>query len=143
MGILEIVSAILLILSCVFIILMVLMQDSKKGMSQAISGGSNDNFYQRNSGRSKEARLARATRTAAILFFVVTLAVNVFAIYFSGENNNTGGAGTSDEDDYDLDDLDWLNDLLGEDFEGDGIEDAGEEDAAGEGEEEPEDNEND
>jgi protein translocase SecG subunit len=63
---------------------MVLMQDSKKGMSQALTGASSDNFYQKNSGRSKEAQLARATRTAAILFFVVTLVVNVFAIYFRG-----------------------------------------------------------
>ena len=109
MGILEIVSAICLILSCVFIIIMVLMQDSKKGMSQAITGGSSDNFYQKNSGRSKEAKLARMTRTAAILFFVVTLVVNVFAVYFkdgdSGNNNvpdNVDIAG-----DFDLDDFDW------------------------------------
>jgi len=61
---------------------MVLMQDSKKGMSQALTGGSSDNFFQKNSGRTKEARLAKATRTAAILFFVVTLIVNVFAVYF-------------------------------------------------------------
>lgn len=104
MGILEIVSAVCLILSCIFIIVMVLMQDSKKGMSQAITGGSSDNFYQKNSGRSKEAKLVRATRTAAILFFVVTLVVNVFAVYFKGDRTDRGG-GDGIYDDVDLDDL--------------------------------------
>jgi preprotein translocase subunit SecG len=64
---------------------MVLLQDSKKGMSQALTGSNSDNFYQKNSGRSKEAQLGKATRTAAILFFIVTLVVNVFAIYFKDE----------------------------------------------------------
>ncbi|MDR2532319.1 MAG: preprotein translocase subunit SecG [Oscillospiraceae bacterium] len=109
MGILEIISAICLILSCVFIIIMVLMQDSKKGMSQTLTGGSSDNFYQRNSGRSKEARLAKATRTAAILFFVVTLIVNVFAIYFKGEDEN-------EDIEPDLSFEDWLAEQ-GDDFD--------------------------
>jgi len=105
MGILEILSAICLILSCVFIIVMVLLQDSKKGMSQTITGGSTDNFYQRNSSRSKEAKLARATRTAAIMFFVVTLIVNVFAIYFKGDGGTSGSAANDWEmagDSYEL-----------------------------------------
>ena len=106
MGILEIVSAICLILSCIFIIIMVLMQDSKKGMSQAITGGSSDNFYQKNSGRSKEARLARMTRTAAILFFVVTLVVNLFAVYSGSSDRgvNDGGTAVVDDLDHDHDD---------------------------------------
>jgi protein translocase SecG subunit len=76
---------------------MVLMQDSKRGMSQTLAGGSSDNFYQKNSGRSKEAQLARATRTAAILFFVVTLVVNVFAIYFRGGTDETPAPETETE----------------------------------------------
>jgi len=101
MGILEIISAICLILSCVFIIIMVLMQDSKRGMSQTLAGGNSDNFYQRNQGRSKEAQLVKATRTAAILFFVVTLIANVFAIYFKGD----GGTGNIADDD--LSGIEW------------------------------------
>ncbi|MCL2697438.1 MAG: preprotein translocase subunit SecG [Oscillospiraceae bacterium] len=108
MGTLEIVSAICLILSCIFIIVMVLMQDSKKGMSQTLTGGGGDSFYQKNSGRSKEARLAKATRTAAILFFIVTLVVNVFAIYFrGGASDAPGDSGTGIELPADMDDFDW------------------------------------
>ena len=67
MGILEIISAIVLIVACVFIVLVVLMQDTKQGMSQTITGGSADNYYQRNSGRSNEAKLNRLTKIAAVI----------------------------------------------------------------------------
>jgi preprotein translocase subunit SecG len=103
MGILEIISAICLILACIFIIIMVLLQDSKRGMSQTLAGGNSDNFYQRNQGRSKEAQLVKATRTAAILFFIVTLIANVFAIYFKGEDTVGGGGGDTSDLVLDLD----------------------------------------
>ncbi len=93
MGIIEIIAAIALILACIFIIAVVLMQDSKQGMSNVISGGSNDNYFQRNSGRTKEAKLNRLTKVAAIVLFVITLAVNVIAIYFGG--SKTSGSGSS------------------------------------------------
>ena len=100
----EIISAILLIISCVFIIVIVLMQESKRGMSQTLTGASADNYFQKNSSRTKEARLKRATRTAAILFFVVTIAVNVATVYFknapdvSNGGELEGGAGLSSVD---------------------------------------------
>jgi len=84
MGILEIVSAILLILSCVLIIVVVFFQDSKKGMSQSITGSSGDNYYQRNMGRTREAKLKRLTTAAAVLFFAFALVVNIFTVHFPG-----------------------------------------------------------
>ena len=100
MSVLEIIAAILLILACVFIILVVLMQDSKQGMSQTISGASTDNYFQKNSGRTKEARLAKLTRTAAIVVFVVALLVNLITIYGWGKSdgnstNNTPAVTTT------------------------------------------------
>ena len=94
MSVLEIIAAILLILACIFIVLVVLMQDSKQGMSQTISGASADNYFQKNSGRTKEAKLAKLTRTAAIVVFVVALLVNLITIYGwgksdGGSTNNT------------------------------------------------------
>ena len=90
MSVLEIIAAILLILACVFIVLVVLMQDSKQGMSQTISGASADNYFQKNSGRTKEARLAKLTRTAAIIVFVVALLVNLITIYGWGKSDGSG-----------------------------------------------------
>lgn len=95
MGVIEIIAAILLILACVFIIIIVLMQDSKQGMSQTITGASADNYYQKNSGRTNEAKLAKGTKIAAIAFFVITLLVNVIAIYFKGDSSSTVGTTTT------------------------------------------------
>lgn len=96
MSVLEIIAAILLILACIFIVLVVLMQDSKQGMSQAITGASADNYFQKNSGRSKEARLARYTKIAAIAVFIVALLVNVITIYGWGKSSDkTSGSGSS------------------------------------------------
>ena len=89
MGIFEIISAIVLIVACVFIIIVVLMKDTKTQMSQAIGGASSDNFFQKNSGKTKEARLNKATITAAVLFFVLALGVNVINVHFGGSKDTT------------------------------------------------------
>jgi len=89
MTVLEIIFAILLILACVFIIAVVLMQESKQGMSNVISGGSSDNYFQKNSGRTKEAKLSRATKIAAVFVFVVAVAVNLISVYWGGTDTGS------------------------------------------------------
>ncbi|MBQ8612921.1 MAG: preprotein translocase subunit SecG [Ruminiclostridium sp.] len=86
MTVIEIISAFLLIIACVFVIAVVLMQESKQGMSNVITGGSSDNYYQKNSGRTREAKLSRATKIAAVAIFVIALAVNVISVYFGGSD---------------------------------------------------------
>ena len=114
MSVIEIVFAILLILSCVFIIAIVLMQESKQGMSNVISGGSADNYFQKNSGRTKEAKLSRATKVAAVIVFLAAIAVNLISVYWGGDSASTGSGestiGTSGDtsalDAFDLDNID-------------------------------------
>ena len=69
----------MLLISCALIIILCLMQDQKQqqNMTSAITGGSNDSFYGKNEGRTKEAILNKITRFLAIVFFVVTLAINI------------------------------------------------------------------
>lgn len=95
MGIFEIISAIVLIIACVFIVIVVLMKDTKTQMSQTISGSSSDSFYQKNAGRTKEAMLNKATIIAAVVFFVLALAVNVINVYFGGSSDVTSSSGES------------------------------------------------
>lgn len=95
MSVLEIIAAILLILACIFIVLVVLMQDSKQNMSQTISGASGDNYYQKNSGRTREAKLAKMTKSAAVVVFVVALLVNLITIYGWGKSSGTSNAATT------------------------------------------------
>lgn len=100
MNVFEIVSAIVLILACVFIVIVILLKDTKTQMSQSISGTSSDSFYQKNAGRTKEAMLNKATIVAAVLFFVLAVAVNLINVYggkkASADNTSTPATVTSE-----------------------------------------------
>ncbi|MDE6030652.1 MAG: preprotein translocase subunit SecG [Oscillospiraceae bacterium] len=111
MGIFEIISAIVLIVACVFIVVVVLMKETKTQMSQTISGTSSDSFYQKNSGRTKEAMLNKATITAAVIFFVLAVGVNVINVYFGGSKDNTNSQINSSvsDDVSDVDDLSGID----------------------------------
>ena len=60
MGIFEIISAIVLIIACVFIVIVVLMQDTKTQMSQTISGNTGDNYFGKNSGTAEDSGTAES-----------------------------------------------------------------------------------
>ena len=95
MNIFEIISAIILIIACVFIIVVVLMKETKNQMSQTISGTTADSYYGKNSGRTKDAMLNKATIAAMIVFFVLALGVNVINVYFGGKTDDTSSTDTS------------------------------------------------
>ena len=100
MSTLEIIGGILLLVASVLIIVIVLFQDSKDpGLSSAIQGGSADSFFNKNSARTKEARLNRITKICAIIFFVVTILVNVFIMIEANKSNDTSNnvVATADE----------------------------------------------
>ncbi len=81
MGVIEIVSGILLILCSVFIVVITLMQSQKQqGMTSAIQGSNNDSFYNKNSQNTREKALERLTKIVAVIFFIVTIAVNVISV---------------------------------------------------------------
>jgi len=73
-----IIGAVVLILS-ILIIVLCLMQDQKQqqNMTAAITGGSNDSFYGKNAGRTKEAMLNKLTRFLSIVLFLLIIAVNM------------------------------------------------------------------
>ncbi|MCM1523389.1 MAG: preprotein translocase subunit SecG [Ruminococcus sp.] len=81
MGAIEIVSGILLILCSVFIVVITLMQSQKQqGMTSAVQGSNNDSFYGKNSQNTREKALERLTKIVAVIFFVVTIAVNIISV---------------------------------------------------------------
>ena len=98
MNIFEIVSAIALIVACVFIVIVVLMKETKSNMSQAISGGSADNFYQKNAGRTKDAKLNRTAVVATFVFFVLALAVNIINVHSAPVEDADDTSGIVSED---------------------------------------------
>ena len=79
MSILEIIGGALLILSSIAIVLFVSLQSEKSdGLSGAIAGGSESSFGNR--GNSRDEKLSSITRVLVIIFFILTLAVNVFVL---------------------------------------------------------------
>lgn len=68
------------VLLCLFLIVVVLLQQSKQnGMSGAITGGSSDTFFGKNRGRTIDAILAKWTAVVAILFIVVSIALFILS----------------------------------------------------------------
>lgn len=84
MSVVEICAGVLLALVSIIIILVVLVQDSKDdGLTSAIGGGYNDSFYGKNTGNTREAKLNKLTRNAAIVLFILTVAVSIIHGYLN------------------------------------------------------------
>ncbi len=85
MSTVEIVGGILLLICCLILVFLCLSQDSRaqNSMTSAITGASSDSFYGKNEGRTKEAKLIKATKLGIIFFFVITLVLNAFPIFFN------------------------------------------------------------
>ena len=80
MNVWEIILGIATILVSLFIIVVILLQQGHRaGITGAISGGA-DTFLSKNKARPFDATLARFTKYVAILFFVLTLVANYIAL---------------------------------------------------------------
>ena len=73
MGPLNIVLAILLFVSAIFLIVAVLMQSGKDKGTGVITGGASETYFGRNKGKSKEKKLALITSIVAIVFVILTI----------------------------------------------------------------------
>ena len=99
MGTLNIVLAILLFVSAIFLIVAVLMQSGKDKGTGVISGGSSETYFGRNKNKSKEKKLALLTTIVAIIFII--LAILVFVLqdappdYDDLISSGTGSGSTS------------------------------------------------
>lgn len=83
MSVWEWISGILLLVTGIFLIVVVMLQESKQnGLSGSISGGNTESYMDRTGGgRTKEQMLKRLTKIAAIVFFVLVLAVNLAVLF--------------------------------------------------------------
>ncbi len=81
MAVVNIISGIVLVVASVVIILAVLFTDThNSGLNSAI-GGSQDSFFGRNGGNTREAKINRVTTVIVIVFFVVAVVANVLSAY--------------------------------------------------------------
>ena len=83
----QVICGIILLISGIFLIIVVLLQEPKQqGAGGVITGGVSDTYYDKNKARTKEIKLQRLTKYMAIIFFVLTLLVNLVPIFFTGDN---------------------------------------------------------
>lgn len=76
MNALQLTLTIIQLIAAVAIIVVVLLQDSRKsGLSGAISGGA-ETFFGKNKARTLDAKLAKWTKILAAVFLVLTVVVN-------------------------------------------------------------------
>ena len=83
MSTIEIIGGIVILVLSLLTIVICLSQEQKSqdSMTAALTGASADSFYGKNEGRTKEAILAKITRTLSILLFIAVLAVNIIPIF--------------------------------------------------------------
>mgnify|MGYP001279338437 FL=1 len=81
MTIWEMIGGGLMLAVGIFIVIVVMLQESKQpGLSSSISGGMD--YDTRGRGKTSEAILVKLTKISAVAFFVITLAVNFVSVFF-------------------------------------------------------------
>lgn len=80
MNVLEIIGGILLMISSILIIILVVMQDSKQGGMSAMTGQS-ESYLSKNKGKTLESKLVNITKIFTIVFFVLTVGMNLIIRY--------------------------------------------------------------
>ena len=81
MSALQYVLGAVLIILAIFLIIVVLLQESRSaGLSGAISGGA-DTFFGKSKGRTMEQKLVKLTKISAIAVFILTLGVTIYFMF--------------------------------------------------------------
>ena len=81
MSALQYVLGAVLIILAIFLIIVVLLQESRSaGLSGAISVGA-DTFFGKSKGRTMEQKLVKLTKISAIAFFILTLGVTIYFMF--------------------------------------------------------------
>ena len=76
MEILRIILTVIFVLDCIGLTVIVLMQEGKQQGLGSIAGVA-DTYWGRNKGRSMEGGLVKATTIMGVLFFVISVVLNM------------------------------------------------------------------
>ncbi len=77
---LKIVASVLLLIASIMIIVLVLMQNSKQSGLSALNASA-DSYFSKNKSRTLSAKIVSLTRIFVIVFFVLTIALNLFVAH--------------------------------------------------------------
>jgi preprotein translocase subunit SecG len=76
LAVVRSILTIVYILICVALVIVILLQEGKSAGLGAISGAA-ETYWGKNKGRSMEGGLLRGTQVLAVLFFVISLVLNL------------------------------------------------------------------
>ena len=76
MGVLRVILTVILVIDCIALTVAVLTQEGKSQGLGSIAGAA-DSYWGKNKGRSMEGGLVKATTIMAVLFFVLTIILNI------------------------------------------------------------------
>ena len=76
MAVLKTIVEVVFIIVCIFLTVVILLQEGKSAGLGAISGAA-DTYWGKNKGRSMEGGLVVATRVLAVLFVLISLLLNL------------------------------------------------------------------
>lgn len=77
---LKITAGILLLVACILLIILFLMQTSKQSGLSLLTGSS-DSYFSKNKSKTLDAKIVNLTRIFVIVFFVLTVALNIFVAH--------------------------------------------------------------
>ena len=72
-----IVGAVILLISVILIVICMMQEQKPQNATAALTGASNDSFYDKNRGRTKEARLKKITFVCSVILFVLILFMDI------------------------------------------------------------------
>lgn len=114
MNVLTLILALLTLADCIVIIVLVALQNSKKGLSGVITGGNGDSYFDRNKGLTKEEKLNKGTAAACIL-----LALLMLGLFLSQYKPSADKPDTSDTSVTESTDVSDVSDASAADASGD------------------------
>ena len=79
-----IIGAVVLLISIVLIVICMMQEQKPQNATAALTGASNDSFYDKNRGRTKEARLKKITFVCSVILFVLILFMDIVMPELSG-----------------------------------------------------------
>lgn len=76
----NIIVGVYLVVCLVLIVLVMKQSKEDSGASGTIVGGSSNNFYEKNKGRTKEGKMKRATISLMVVFFILSIVLGIMYV---------------------------------------------------------------
>ena len=76
MSILRVLTVIFIIICFILTVVILLQEGKQAGLTGAISGAA-ESYWGKNKGRSMEGKLEKATKVCVVLFFVISVILNM------------------------------------------------------------------